>query len=322
MKGRLEHELRIEKDTKKMLDGMPPEIIEWYYNLSVSMEPKSSQLYIGYIRQFVQFLDFPESMKTVTDVDVQRFMKSIETRTINGEVVFTSFSYRKTMYSALNKYFSFAAKKKWIDINPMELIRRAKQKDNINRVYLTEDDLKKILESSLKQPANENEKFQMLRDHAILRTFIATGIRETALTEINIEDIDFEKCELSVVDKGNLTHIHILGAKTILAIKDWLEVRNMMVVEKNNSALFLTKDGNRITSRSIYNIVAKYTELGLGKRLSPHKLRAAYGTILYNKTKDIRFVQERMGHSSVTTTQLYVVTDNAGAEKAAKLMDF
>ena len=321
MKGRLEHALKEDAYAKKILEGLPSEVQQWYLNLSVSMEPKSSGMYVVYLRLFSNFMGNPESLKGVTDTDVQRFMKSIETKTVNGEIVATSFSYRKTVHSALNNFFTYMVKKKWMDSNPMEMIRRARQKDNVNRVYLTDDDLKKIIEATMVEPLDDYQRVALIRDRAILRVFMATGVRETALTEINIEDINFDKSELYIVDKGNKTHTHILGPKTIIAIKEWLAVRGEWANENSGSALFISTKGNRVVTRWIHEIVGRYTELGIGKRLSPHKLRAAYGTILYNKTKDIRFVQERMGHASVTTTQLYVVTDNTAAEKAAKIMD-
>lgn len=322
MKGRLEHDIKNSKMAEALAKEMPKEIQEWYYNLAVSMEPKSCVQYLTSMRLFLRFVNNPKTMSDITDVDVQRYMKSIETKEVNGEVVSTSFSYRQLTYSVLNKYFDYAVKKKWREDNPMLFIRRARQKDNIKRVYLTENDLQKILEVANTPRKTEKQEVQRYRDVAILRVFISTGIRETALCEINIEDIDFEKSTLTVVDKGNKMHVHMLGSKTMIAIKDWLSVRDKYKKGKTTNSLFISCEGDRLVSRSVAYLVQSYTEKAIGKRLSPHKLRAAYGTILYDKTKDIRFVQDRMGHASVETTQLYIVQDNGAAEKAAKLMDF
>lgn len=322
MKGRLEHDLKNEKMSEQLAKEMPKEVQEWYYNLAVSMEPRSCYAYLSYMKTFLRFLGDPQTTKEITDIDVQRFMKSIETKTVNGELVSTSFSYRQVVYSALNKFFEYSVKKKWREDNPMQLIRRARQKDNVKRIYLTEDDLQKILTIANEEKESDRQKIARLRNIAILRVFMATGIRETALCEINTEDINFDNSTLTVVDKGNKTHIHMLGSKTMIAIKNWLDVRDNFLKGKSTNALFLSVNGRRIVARNVEDIVNEYTEAALGKRLSPHKLRAAYGTILYDKTKDIRLVQDRMGHSSVTTTQLYVVQDNSAAEKAAKLMDF
>ena len=316
MKGRLEHAIANENIAESIAKTLPPEVLEWYYSIAVSMEPRSCKAYIELMRVFVRFLGNPESLKTVSDVDVQRYMKSIETKEVNGELVSTSFSYRQLTYSVLNKFFDFCQRKKWIEENPMSFIRRARQKDTVSRYYLTENDLRKIIS------VIGNKTKSQIRDMAIIRLFIATGIRETALCEINIEDINFSKKTLTVIDKGNKTHVHVLGDNTIEALNNWLTIRNDFLGTSDSPALFISNRGNRVIARNVQQMVKKYTKKALGKELSPHKLRAAYGTILYNKTKDIRFVQDRMGHASVTTTQLYVVQDNTAAEKAAKLMDF
>lgn len=321
MKGRLENDIKNQQTAEAMIAEMPPEVREWYYSLSVSMEPRSCLTYLRYVRMLLKFVGSPATTKNITDVDVQRFMKSIETTEEHGEIRQTSFSYRQVVYSALARFFDFSVKKHWIEESPMVFVRRARQKDAVKRVRLTEEDLQKILCVANAERKTEWQNITRLRDVAILRVFIATGIRETALCEINVDDLDFDKRTLTVIDKGNKRHVHILGGKAMSAIQDWLSVRELFIKGTDGGALFLTKYGTRMIASGVYDIVQGYTQKALGKKLSPHKLRAAYATVLYDKTKDIRLVQDRMGHTSVTTTQLYVVADDTGAAKAAQIMD-
>ena len=321
MKGRLEHKLKVEESTERMTEVLPRQIREWLTVIGVSMEPTSVKEYAKRVKALWEFLGKPHSMEDLTDFQVQKFFKHLETKEIDGELVAMSSSYRKTTYSALKSFCTYGMKKGWFESNPMEFIRRPKSRDQIHRVRLTEEDCKRIVEATItKVVRSDGEERMRLRDKAIIRTFLATGIRETALTEINLSDLDMANGILTVVDKGNKTHVHKLGGAALEAMNDWLLARNEGKCV--GEAVFINRSGNRISARSIQKIVKKYTTDALGQGLSPHKLRAAYATILYDKTKDIRFVQERMGHASVTTTQLYTVINNDVADKAAELMDF
>ena len=85
-------------------------------------------------------------------------------------------------------------------------------------------------------------------------------------------------------------------------------------------ALFISKYGERISAKGVSNIVKKYTEEALGKPLSPHKLRAGFCSILYNKTHDTEFVRRAVGHSNISTTQRYIVTDGDEKRQSASII--
>ena len=91
--------------------------------------------------------------------------------------------------------------------------------------------------------------------------------------------------------------------------------------EDEVNALFVGyKSYKRMDAQAIITVVRTYTSIGIGFSLSPHKLRAAYCTILYSKTKDIDFVRKAVGHSSITTTQRYIVDDGSTKKKSADIM--
>ena len=95
----------------------------------------------------------------------------------------------------------------------------------------------------------------------------------------------------------------------------------MYNIRRYTKALFVDKDGDRVTRSTIDNIVNKYTKAALGKPLSPHKLRAGFCSIMYNKTHDIEFVRRAVGHSNISTTQRYIVTSKEEKRKASEIMD-
>ena len=152
--------------------------------------------------------------------------------------------------------------------------------------------------------------------------FVNTGMRESALSEINVEDINMETGELTVIDKRHKTHKYNLfkSEKLKETLEIWLKERRGILKEKRCEALFISSRNKRLEPGTIINLVYKYTEPVLGVRISPHKLRAAFCTMLYEETNDIELVRDAVGHSSSLTTQKYVVKRESAKEKAANIM--
>ena len=144
------------------------------------------------------------------------------------------------------------------------------------------------------------------RDKAIMLTFITTGMRETALCEIDINRIDFSNRTIVVTDKENKDNSYTMTPELISAYYDWLDDREKKLDGRECDALFISNRRERLTSRSVIDLVRKYTFEGIGKEVSPHRLRAAYGNILLKETGDIYFVSKAMKHANVQTTEIYI----------------
>ena len=144
------------------------------------------------------------------------------------------------------------------------------------------------------------------RDKAIMLTFITTGMRETALCEIDINRIDFSNRTIVVTDKENKNNSYTMTPELISAYYDWLDDREKKLDGRECDALFISNRRERLTSRSVIDLVRKYTFEGIGKEVSPHRLRAAYGNILLKETGDIYFVSKAMKHANVQTTEIYI----------------
>ena len=97
-----------------------------------------------------------------------------------------------------------------------------------------------------------------------------------------------------------------MSDETIRILNNWLEKRKRLLNDKLEDALFISNQRTRIEQTSVYRIVNKYAKEIEGKHITPHKLRATYGTQLYNATKDIYFVQQCMNHSNPKTTETYI----------------
>lgn len=328
MQGRLENEMKIFKTADALMESMPSFANEWYMNMKASRKTASSCYdYSRKIRRFLEYVSDDIKNMNANEITLQAcesYLISCQTKVGNdGLETFTSDSYQQTIWSALNYFLGFLAKRNYIEYNFMQDISCPKVRDldriNRERVLLTQKDFNKILNAA----KNGSDYMQGLlnnRDVLIILLFMTTGIRKTALTSINIEDIDIKECTLSVVDKGNKIHIYNLNEQTINYLKKWLRDREKVSNEKSGSALFIGKSGERLTDKSIGNIVENCCYKGIGKKLSPHKLRSGFCSILYNKTHDIEFVRKVVGHSRIATTQRYIKTSGDEREKAVKIM--
>lgn len=325
LEGRLENELKIDKTIQNVLKEAPKYVVKWNDYLELSETTAASRL--DMIRKVLRFLkSINSSTKTVkvseiTESAVVNYFKTIKTKQgKDGNIVKTSDSYRQSTYSVISVFFDYLESNKLIKKNYLRGVKRPKNNDlvriNANRKLLTGEDFKAILDVVLR-----NEKpFIKIRDYAIMQIFMNTGIRKTSLCSINISDIDFDKGELIVVDKGDKTFVYALPSAVIEAIEKWLSIRNIYLFREATDALFLSQEGHRISIGAVMKLVKKYTKEALGKELSPHKIRSGYCSILYSINPSVEFVQKAVGHSNIQTTQRYIVTDGKEQKFASELI--
>jgi integrase/recombinase XerD len=146
-----------------------------------------------------------------------------------------------------------------------------------------------------------------LRDRAILETLYATGIRISELTSLDLDDIDIREGEVRVVGKGNRERVVPLGGKACEALRHYLQSGRPHLLKKGQiHALFLNQKGGRLSRSGAWRIIKYHAErVGLGDKLTPHTLRHSFATHLLENGADLRFIQEMLGHSSISTTQVY-----------------
>lgn len=144
-----------------------------------------------------------------------------------------------------------------------------------------------------------------IRNQAILETFYATGMRVSELVNLNIENVDLAENFVRCLGKGEKERIIPLGEYASESLTKYLSIRNNFN-PKDKEALFLNKRGYRITRQGVWFIIKTYSKLlGLNKRVTPHTFRHTFATHLLSNGADIRIVQELLGHSDISTTQIY-----------------
>jgi integrase/recombinase XerC len=147
-----------------------------------------------------------------------------------------------------------------------------------------------------------------LRDRALLETLYSAGLRVSELCGLNVEDLDLDGGMATVRGKGKRERLALLGPPSVEALRTWMAARPAIAGGRGERlpALFINKNGTRLSTRSVGRLLEKYLALaGLDPRTSPHTLRHSFATHLLDAGADIRSVQELLGHRSLSTTQIY-----------------
>jgi integrase/recombinase XerC len=203
--------------------------------------------------------------------------------------------------AALRSWFRFLCRQGTLTTNPAEGLQGPRQ-DRTLPHFLTEKDLQRLLE------APRADHPLGLRDRAILETLYSAGLRVSELTGLDLEHLDMDAGLAVVRGKGKRERLAILGKPALRALRRWLDARGPLLAKRHKAgaAVFLNKNGTRLTTRSVGRLVAKYLQIaGLDPQTSPHTLRHSFATHLLDHGADIRSVQELLGHRSISTTQVY-----------------
>jgi len=149
-----------------------------------------------------------------------------------------------------------------------------------------------------------------VRDVAIFELIYSSGLRLAELINIDLGDIDLPQQQLVVTGKGNKTRYLPIGSKAVTAVKRWLKLRQDFTRDSQQPALFLSKQGKRISPRNVQNRLNRLIQRqALDQHLSPHTLRHSFATHMLESSSDLRAVQELLGHVNIATTQVYTHLD-------------
>lgn len=277
-----------------------------YIEITKNRSLKTVNNYRRYLYRFFDFVKI-NSVGEITADRVNDFILYMRRQngTRDGEMKTNTRNYHLI---ALRMFLKYLAK---IDIKSLspEKIELAKQQPR-QVEFLEKDELKKIIEAPLLTKENELTK---LRDIAILNMLFSTGLRVSELSNLNKDSLNLSRDEFSVRGKGGKVRVVFVSPIAKESLKKYLEKR----IDTSN-ALFVRTDLDptkhaveNLTTRSVQRIVQKYSKIaGITKKVTPHTLRHSFATDLLYEGADIRSVQEMLGHSSITTTQVYTHVTN------------
>lgn len=202
--------------------------------------------------------------------------------------------------STIRSFHQFALREKYAAKDPTVLIETPKYERKL-------PDVLSIDEIDLLLTTPETSKNNGYRDRTMLELLYATGIRVSELINIEVEDVNLLMGFVKVFGKGNKERIIPLGETVIELLRTYIEnVRPQLLKKQVTHTLFLNLQGKPLTRQGIWKIIKQTgAKAGIQKRLTPHTLRHSFATHLLENGADLRAVQEMLGHSDISTTQLY-----------------
>ena len=311
MTGRVEIDTKIRNKIEENTKKYPKYVSDYLYSKSLSV--RTMQTYLKIIQKFIDNIDKP--IEEIETDDVNKYIYGMSS---------LSDTHRATTHSALKSFFEYLVKTNKIEKNPFDNIERIKiAKNNTERNdYLTPDEIKIFINNVYNgcgtDCAKEHQRRTRERDLAIIFLFLYTGMRLSALVELNLEDLDREKKQIKIITKGKKVQEYIGLDAAFEHIERYLEKREKWRPKSN--ALFINERGHRLTDISVKNLVVKYSENIEGKRITPHKLRATYACTLNESGMDLDTICMLMGHSSVETTRIYIRGRKNKSAEAANIM--
>jgi integrase/recombinase XerC len=202
--------------------------------------------------------------------------------------------------SAVRSFYRFLCREDWLQDNPFESVKSPKIEKRLPK-FLYEEEMDLLLNAP-------DHSLLGLRDKAVLETLYATGMRVSEVAGLNISDLNYFSGFVRVYGKGRKERLVPLGTHAQNAIQRYF-LRSRPYLLKENAeqeAVFLNRNGTRISSRSIRRLLDKYVmKVALDRKISPHVIRHSFATHLLNRGADLRSVQELLGHVEISTTQIY-----------------
>jgi len=212
--------------------------------------------------------------------------------------------------SAIRSFYRFLHREELIEDNPLEKVTSPKLDRRLPNL-LTTDEMKKLLETpSIDKPVGQ-------RDRALLELLYASGLRVSEIVGLNLGQVDLEEREIRVTGKGQKERIVLMGVPAVEALSLYLKQgRPKLLGSLRSDAVFVNRLGARLIPRRVQKLIdGNARAAGITKKVHPHMLRHTFATHMLDGGADLRVVQELLGHSSLTTTQIYTHVSKSQAKK-------
>ena len=320
--GRLEKETQFYEKMKVKLKGTPKILSEYCTSMRANRKAYTTVgVYINNVLHFANFVcdgkiseDF---YKHITPGDVESYMISLETRETKNGTKRTGDDILQARWSSLNTFFEWLIQRGYIDKNPIKVVNRPKNNTEHKVSYLTKVEINKLFRAIDREP----NRVAAIRDKTVISLALATGLRVSAISNINIDDIDFENGVINVIEKRQKIRGIDIGENLKNMLRDWIQVRNEEFAYVNSPALFLSQKNTRLSGDAISDALTKYcNEAGI-KRITPHKLRASAACALAKAGVPVKAIAKQLGHSNTQVTMRYIDVFEEDSEKAKGILD-
>ena len=201
--------------------------------------------------------------------------------------------------ASIRSFYQYIAKNDLIDHDPTSELESPKVEKKLPQILSTEE-----VELLLEQPQCVDLKG--FRDKAMLELLYATGIRVSELIQLDIQDLNLDMAFIKC-NKGTRERMIPIGSMAISALKNYLNKSRPMLIQNNEEkALFINVNGGRLTRQGFWKIIKQYkNQAKISKDITPHTLRHSFAAHLLENGADLRSIQEMLGHSDISSTQIY-----------------
>lgn len=333
--------------TRELLQELPPFIFDFFRGLEHKTSANTRMAYAYDIRIFFNYLyeqlDRFKVLPSIKDITLGD-LESIKPREIEMYLEYLSYYEAKTLDSdevvahqngqngkarklaSIKTMYHYFYKQERITYDPTSIVDMPKIYEK-PIIRLEIDEIAKLLDvvesgEQLTEKQKRYHEFTKSRDLALIGVLLGTGIRVSECVGLNMEDVDFNYNGLKITRKGGNETIVYFSQEVEKLLRDYMAERKEKVCKDIDNPLFLSMQNKRISVRSVQILVKKYsTHVTSLKKITPHKLRATYGTQLYQETGDIYLVADVLGHKDVNTTKKhYAQMDDARKRYAASII--
>lgn len=320
--GRLEKETQFYEKMRVKLQGMPKIMSEYCTSMRANRKAYTTVgVYVNNVLHFANFVcngNITDNFyKHISPGDVESYMISLETRQTKDGVKRMGDDILQARWSSLNTFFEWLIQRGYIEKNPIKVVSRPKNNTEHKVSYLTKVEINKLFRAVDRNP----NKVVAMRDKTIISLALATGLRVSALVNINIEDIDFENSVINVIEKRQKVRSINIGDNIKNMLTEWIGVREDEFGKINSQALFLSQKKNRLSGDAVGDILTKYCDEAGIKRITPHKLRASAACALAKAGVPVKAIAKQLGHSNTQVTMRYIDVFEEDSEKAKGILD-
>jgi len=269
--------------------------------------------YLHAIRSFVSWLDGPPKKVQISEVNQSLARDYI----IESQQIRSKRTVRNHI-SALRSFYQFCQSRNYLNNNPFRNLTLPKLEKKLP-VFLSQDELIQLLEAPLKfEISSPHAEMIRVRDRIIMELLYGGGLRVSEVVGLNHGDLDLPKSLVRILGKGRKERVVPIPERTSSLLISFRE--NFYLDASSSSPLFTSSKAQRLTSRNVQLRLKKYLAFcQLPQDVTPHKLRHSFATHLLDNGADLRSVQELLGHSSLSTTQVYTHVSVGRLKKAHKL---
>ena len=258
----------------------------------------SIHTYENYSRDLDKFIKYLQaqninSWQQVSPQNCRYFIAHIHEQGLTGKSI-------QRLLSSIRSFYTYLNQQGLSDKNPALGLRAPKSPRKLPKTYDAD-----IASQLLNQAPKDDLE---IRDLAMLELTYSSGLRLAELIALDLHSIDFSDAMITVIGKGNKTRILPVGSQAIKAVNNWLKIRNTWL-KPDEAAIFISQQGKRLTPRAVQMRFKRYAEGHIQQHLHPHMLRHSFASHMLESSGDLRAVQELLGHSDISTTQIYTHLD-------------